>query len=54
MSQILQYDKSTLAQHREGVLAQSMFQVQIRIKELEKQIEDKRVDDGGWINKDND
>ena len=29
-------------------------QLQIRIKELETQIEDKRVDDGGWINKDND
>ena len=24
------------------------------IKELEKQIEDKRVDDGGWVSKDND
>jgi len=29
-------------------------ELQIRIKELEKQIEDKRVDDGGWISKDND
>ena len=29
-------------------------QLQIRIKELEKQIEDKGVDDGGWISKDND
>ena len=26
---------------------------QIKIKELEKQIEDKRVDDGGWVSKDN-
>ena len=29
-------------------------ELQVRIKELEKQIEDKRVDDGGWISKDND
>ena len=24
-------------------------QLQVRIKELEKQIEDKRIDDGGWV-----
>ncbi len=29
-------------------------ELQVRIKELEKQIEDKRVDDGGWVSKDND
>jgi len=28
-------------------------ELQIKIKELKKQIEDKRVDDGGWVNKDN-
>ena len=27
-------------------------ELQVRIKELEKQIEDKRVDDGGWVSND--
>ena len=27
--------------------------LQMRIKELEKQIEDKRIDDGGWNSKEN-
>ena len=26
--------------------------LQMRIKELEKQIEDKRIDDGGWVSSD--
>tara|TARA_R100000700_G_C3068229_1_gene79682 strand:- start:147 stop:389 length:243 start_codon:yes stop_codon:yes gene_type:complete len=27
-------------------------ELQVRIKELEKQIEDKRIDDGGWVTSD--